>query len=647
MAASTLRVPSPHVIGPLWRRLTRGQQVTLVLVSIGNTVAAVSVVLPSVIIGQIVTVLTANATTSITNLIWLLAALLALFVVLKVVIHISLHNILPRVEASLREAQLERTLKTPVLMDTEENQYAAELNSLMGKGAMAGRDTIQIVFNDLMPAVMQAAVAAITAFTTQWQVGVVLIASGVVSTAITQFQLRSQGGVRVAINRAKARLDGIMTELLRGKAVIRTLNAADAESQRVGKRALELSAVEVRHHKMMGLFDAAKNTSESAFSLVVLVIAAGFVVAGASAGLVLTLYLLFMQFATPLRDIHRIRDELNESSLQLGEVFRILGEPIDPIFDTGSATPSSLATPSGPGTNGLQQVRPAADSPSGHPGTDTQSTRTAHHRRHDRTHAATSATPVVPATEPGSDKHSSTPVHADVTIDHVSVTYPDGTEAVHDVSVEVPDGSYLGICGPAGCGKSTLIKALVRILPPSAGRILIGYTDTATMDIDQLTSTIAYVSQEPYVVSGTIRDNLLLGQPEPLPDVQLTGALTRVGLLDEIGGLDTTVGEDGLGLSGGQRQRLVLARILLRPAAVIVLDEATSALDNINEEHFMQALETSNRTIIAIAHRLSTLRKANHIIVMSDGRIVETGTYDSLDAKEGLFHDLLHAGEDE
>ncbi|HML50651.1 MAG TPA: ABC transporter ATP-binding protein [Propionicimonas sp.] len=573
----TSTTTAPRAVWALWKMLTNGQKAILILVSLGNTIAAIAIVLPSLIIGQMVTTLTSDKTSPVTGLVVELSTLLALFVIIRVLIHIFLHRVLPHVEATLREAQLRHTLMTPIATGGDVNEYAAEQNSLMGKGAKAGADAVKIVFADLMPAAMQAVVAAIAAFNAQWQVGLVLLAAGVGSTLITQFQLRSQGGVRVAINRAKARLDGLTTELLRGKAVIRTLNATGSESARVGANAFELSAVEVRHHKMMGWFDAAKTTMESFFAVVVLIIAAGFVAAGANPGLVLTLYLLFMQFAAPLRDIHRIRDELNECTVQLVEVFSILEQPVDDVF-----------------------VRPAT---------------------------------AAQATDQG------------VSINRVSVRYGASDLVVREVSVEVPSGTYLGICGPAGCGKSTLVKALVGIMPVASGQISIGGVSVDSMSAEQLTAEIAYVSQEPYVVSGTIRENLLLGQSSPISDDELDAVLGRVGLRDEIAGLDTAVGEDGKGLSGGQKQRLVLARVMLRPAAVIVLDEATSALDNLNEELFMRALESSKRTVIAIAHRLSTVRKADQIIVMEAGRIVESGTFGTLDQQRGLFHQLLHAGD--
>jgi len=571
----------PRVIRNLWKLLTKRQKVVLVSVSVMNTAAAVSVVLPSVIIGQMVSSLTVNASAPIWGRIGLLAGLLMLFVALRVYIHIALHWVLPRVEAALRSVQINHGLKTPISTNVDENQSTGELSSLMSKGAKAGADTVKVVFNDLMPAVLQAAVAVIAAFLNQWLIGLLLLASGIASTLITQLQLRSQGGIRVAIERAKSALDGVTIELLGGKSVIRTLNAAESEARRVADRAMELSAVEVRHHKMMGLFDAAKTFSENIFTIVVLIVAAGFVAGGANPGLVLTLYLLFMQFVTPLRDIHRIRDELNESGTQLGIVFEDLNTPVDPIFTRPDATPS--------------------------------------------------------------------PHGVEVMVDHVSAGYDSQKSVVKDVSLAISAGAFVGICGPRGCGKSTLIKAVVGIHSPSRGHIMIEGLDTTAMSIHQYAETVAYISQDSYVPSGTIRDNLLLGQPHALPDEQLIAALGQVGLLNEItkkGGLDTRVGEDGQGLSGGQKQCLVLARILLRPAKLIVLDEATSALDNITEELIMHTLEATGKTIIAIAHRLSTLRNADQIIVMKEGRICERGTYISLDHQEGFFHSLLHAGED-
>jgi len=570
----------PRVIRNLWKLMNKRQKLILASVSVMNTIAAVSVVLPSVIIGRIVSQLTVNATTSILGLVGLLAGLLMLFVALRVYIHIALHWVLPRVEAIMRSVQISHGLKTPISTSVDETKSTGEQSSLMSKGAKAGSDTVKVVFSDLMPAIMQASVAIIATFMSQWMIGLILLAAGIASTLITQAQLRSQGGIRVAIGRAKSALDGVTIEMLSGKPVIRTLNAAESEADRVARRAMELSAVEVRHHKAMGLFDAAKTFSENIFTIIVLIIAAGFVAKGANAGLVLTLYLLFMQFITPLRDIHRIRDELNESSTQLGIVFDDLSAPIDSIF-TRSDTPG-------------------------------------------------------------------VPYNDEVVIDHVSAGYDQQKSTVNDVCLTIPKGSFTGVCGPRGCGKSTLIKAVVGILNPTSGHIYVESVDTTQMSIDQFSHAVAYISQDSYVPSGTIRDNLLLGQSEKLSDERLTEALSSVGLYEEISkknGLDTLVGEDGQGLSGGQKQCLVLARILLRPANIVILDEATSALDNITEELVMRTLESSGKTIIAIAHRLSTLRNADQIVVMKDGRIYEQGTFTELDSRGDFFHELLHAGE--
>lgn len=561
----------------LWGILSRRERIVLLLVSIGNTAAAVSVVLPSLVIGQIVAKLGEHPGAPIEKEVAALAGLLLAFVGLRLSTHVNLHRVLPRVEAELREAQIRQVLRTPMTTGNSESRHAAELNSLMGRGAKAGADAVKIVFADLMPATTQMIVAALAAVAANWLVGVVLLASGLTSAAVTHYQLRSQGGVRVAINRAKANLDGVMTELLRGKAVIRTLHAAEAESARVGRRAVDLSKVETRHHAVMGAFDALKNATEGVFAVIVLVVAAGFVSAGANPGVVLTLYLLFMQFAGPLRDIHRIRDELSEASTQLGEVLTILDAPLDPAF---TRPPSPVPT----------------DSPQ-------------------------------------------------VSFEDVCIQYSPERAAVMNITLDVPAGAYVGICGPAGSGKSTLVKALVGIIPVVSGEIRIAGSSISDLANEQLASLVGYVSQEPYLVAGTVRDNLLLGQTRHVSDARLRGALAQVQLLDEFEGLDRVVREDGEGLSGGQRQRLVLARVLLRPSKVIVLDEATSALDTLNERQCIRELMATGRTIIAIAHRLSTLQAANHIIVMKDGRISEQGTFHSLDAHGELFHDLLAASD--
>jgi ATP-binding cassette, subfamily B, bacterial len=160
---------------------------------------------------------------------------------------------------------------------------------------------------------------------------------------------------------------------------------------------------------------------------------------------------------------------------------------------------------------------------------------------------------------------------------------------------------------------------------------------------------VAYASQQPYLIAASVRDNVTFGLAQRPSEAEILQAIEDAQLRTEIEalphGLDTTLGETGLGLSGGQQQRVVLARLLLRKPRVILLDEATSALDNANEAKIMAMLERRSLTIVAIAHRLTTLRNADSIIVMRQGRVVQVGAYEELSHSHGQFRDLLIASQ--
>ena len=197
--------------------------------------------------------------------------------------------------------------------------------------------------------------------------------------------------------------------------------------------------------------------------------------------------------------------------------------------------------------------------------------------------------------------------------------------------------------GPSGAGKSTIISLIPRFYDPSGGQILIDGQDITDITKQSLRENLAYVSQQPYLFEGTIRYNIRYGRPEATDaEVEEAARLAFAHdfILAQPQGYDTAVGENGMTLSGGQRQRLSIARALVRNAPILLLDEATSALDTESEAVVQKALDTAmmGRTVIVIAHRLSTVVKADKIVVMSDGQVVEEGSHEVL-AKQanGLY----------
>jgi ATP-binding cassette, subfamily B, bacterial len=173
---------------------------------------------------------------------------------------------MPGVEVVLRYEQILHTLQTA--LDDGEKKYTAELNATIGRGSKSAGDLIKIIFADFMPALLQVSISVALAATVEPLVGGIMLASGLTSFLVTRTQLRSQDGVRVGIARKKSHLDGSMTELLRGKPIVRTLNAVELEASRVRREATDLSKIERRHHRTMGLFDAGKMTIESIFGVV-------------------------------------------------------------------------------------------------------------------------------------------------------------------------------------------------------------------------------------------------------------------------------------------------------------------------------------------------------------------------------------------
>jgi ABC-type multidrug transport system fused ATPase/permease subunit len=389
--------------------------------------------------------------------------------------------------------------------------------------------------------------------------------------------------VRGLSEQAQARLGEMTSAVERAISAARTIRASgaqDREAGTVGHSAAQAYAAGMRVARLQALVEPASTAAIQGAFLLVLGVGGARVAAGAITVGDLVAFILFLFFMV----------------MPLGQALRAY---------------TQLQT----GLGALQRIEEVLDLPAETAG--------------DRPATAVDAEPAAPA----------------VAFDAVTFAYPGGEPVLRDVSFTVPAGSRMALVGPSGAGKSTVLALIERFYEVGAGTIRVGGVDLRELPRDALRRRLGYVEQEAPVLAGTLRENLLLTAPDA-DSARLRAALDEVNLGALITrtpeGLDVQVGEGGVLLSGGERQRLAIARTLLTEAPILLLDEPTSNLDARNEMALRQAVAAAavQRTLIVVAHRLSTVVDSDQIVVLDQGRVVATGPHEQLVDTSPLYREL-------
>ena len=445
----------------------------------------------------------------------------------------------------------------------------------------------KLLFMDFAPAIFNAIAAIITIFLTlPITLAMPMLLVIPIGVFIVLKQIKSQKGIRVELLESKSGMDGTIVELINGIEVIRICDSLDFETKRFDDKGEFLRAKEMKHHKAMAMYDCLKFINQAVFTVLVIGISTYLATKNIiSVGAVLTAYLCFNQLLRPLEELHRIFDEVSECTVLATDFFKMVE-----IENDFSYLPIKT-------------------------------------------------------------KSENKTTNEIINMENITFYYSENEDKIilDNFNIDIEKGMYLGIAGPSGCGKSSLIKSICK-LEKAEGTIIVDDKNIDNLTRKDLPKWIALVPQSPFLIAGTIFENITYGIDREVSIDEVEEAAKRAYIYDYINGLpdkfDSLVSEGGNNLSGGQRQRIAIARIFLRKPKILILDEATSALDNTSEKYIQAEIEKmkqeNNTTIIAIAHRLTTLKNCDRIIVLNKGKIEEDGKFDDLIEKNGMFSDMYY-----
>lgn len=578
-----------EVLKKIYKMLTKGQKINFLIIILIMIISAVLTQITPKAIGWLTDdILNVNGIEFRKVIPFLLLILIVNIVneVIKIIRRLIVEDTATKTEKFARGKVIKSLLKAPLSYFRE--NMTGNIHGRMNRCLEGTIKLEKLLFMDFAPAIFNGIAAIITIFMTlPIQLALPMLLVIPIGVFIVFKQINSQKGIRVELLESKSQMDGTIVELINGIEVIRICDSIEFETKRFNDKSEFLRKKEMKHHKGMAIYDCLKFINQAVFTVLIIGISTYLATKGViSVGSVLTAYLCFNQLIKPLEELHRIFDELSECTVLAKDFFAMVEIPNDFSYN--------------------------------------------------------------PVEE---NKIASINLDSMVKVENLDFYYNEekNKKILNKFNLEVKAGMFLGIAGPSGCGKSSLIKAITK-LERGSGRIIIDSKEISSLSRKDISKLVALVPQNPFLIAGTIYENICYGIEKEISIKEVENAAKKAYIYDYINSLpnkfDSIISEGGSNLSGGQKQRIAIARIFLRKPKLLILDEATSALDNTSEKHIQNEIEKlkqeNNTTIISIAHRLSTLKNCDKIIVLNKGRIEEEGKYEELIAKNGLFSDMYY-----
>jgi len=479
----------------------------------------------------------------------------------------------------LSQTVIERILTYKMAFYTSEDNASGKLQTRIDLGVSSLTSLVQNFFIDMLPLFANAIVALAIMFMTNVWIGLVGLILIPVYFVISQKQAVRLQGFRRQFRRYREAKSGQVISLIGSISVVKSFVREPIEAQKHLTIQDEMTDNQLKSRSIGFIYDAVKTFIEQIGVVVIIVLTAYFVIKGQmTIGMVMFHVLLFQNVAAPIRQLHRIYDQINTALTYAEGFFDILED--DP------------------------QIEPKG-------GLDCQH------------------------------------IKGDIEVKNVSFTYPNGTKALSDVSFSIRPNKITALVGLSGAGKSTLISLLVKFYAPDSGQILLDGHDLEDYDTQALRGQIGLVLQQNHIFSGSIVDNIRYGNMAATM-TDIIDAAKKASIHEQIIALPEGYDSAANSLSGGQQQRIALARMFLKNPPIVFLDEPTASLDAIASQQIKKSLDLikQDRTVIIVSHNIAQIIDADDLVVIENGRVVETGTHEDLYAKRGKYFEIFSAMSD-